>query len=80
MVLLGPGLLACAGAPEPRPPHLDPSNPDAPTAERIELEAFASGPRGLDDPLLPEAPVVEEDHDHDHGEAAPPGGGHEERP
>lgn len=63
-IWLVPGFLACAGTPEPRPVLLDPSNPDAPPAERIELEAFASGPRSLDEPLLPDLPPEEEEHHH----------------
>ena len=68
-ILLGSGLLACLSTPEPRPAALDPSNPDAPGGSPIPpLEAFATGPQGLDDTLLPPAPAMHEEGEHDHGE------------
>ena len=55
-LLLSHLLIACASTPEPRPVALDPSNPEAPRAPSVApLEAFASGPQGLNEPLLPPA-------------------------
>ena len=54
VILLGHALAACASTPEPRTASVDPSNAEAPVAPRIPpLEAFASGPQKIDEPLLP---------------------------
>lgn len=63
-------LASCAATPEPRPARVDPSNAEAPEAEPIApLEAFQSGPRSLDESLLPpEAPEEEAPGGHEgHG-------------
>lgn len=71
-VLFSLAVLACATTPEPRPVDLDPSNPEAPRAPPLEpLEAFATGPQGLDEPLLPPVEVQGPP------EGEPPAHGHE---